>query len=389
VVCTAVRAFVLRFLRSTVLALAAVLVTATAAAAFLPFGAGLAHAQDRPASGLGDPESLAPPPPPPSVPADPEGAPLPPPPPPPDRSPSAPDDGVTDHFGTFPEQDALGLEGPASDRESRRRRRGALLDAETRGLQIPNHVATRLRILDRDLTSIAARSGGAVVDGVLSIVAGAVSISLGVVFRNEPLAQFLYLVGGAAVARGVLGITLLPDAEEPAIRFGHMPMTSVREVRARLAYGESALEYLAERARLARLLDGGLNLAVGVAIIPTWLGPNDFTLSGIEDYFVLIAAGISILSGVISLLSETDAERRWGAYRDLRDRLAAERRRNGRDDGPWDDPLDEAGPGEPRIGVRIPESPAPLGEPATGAFRPQVGGGPVPGGAVLGLGWRF
>jgi hypothetical protein len=319
-----------------------------------------------------------------------------PPPPPPGADADAP--GTYEDFGTFPAEDAL--DDPRAPARRRGLGRAALLDLETGGLDIPNHVATRLRILDGDLTALAARGGGAIVDGVLSMVAGGVSITLAIVLDDEdPLGPFLYLVGSAAVARGILNITLVPNAEEPAVRFAEMPMSNRREVLERLAFGEAALARLAERNRLARLLDAGLNLAVGVAIVPLWLGPNDFTLDEPVDYFIVIAAGISILSGVITLLSETDAERRWRTYAELKERLASERRRRGPGDPAWDD-LDAApatetqgrGPGRPAV-AEVPVSPAALGdggrEAAPSPLRPRLGGGPIPGGAAVGLAWRF
>jgi hypothetical protein len=95
------------------------------------------------------------------------------------------------------------------------------------------------------------------------------------------------------------------------------------EVRARLEYGERELAGLADRSRISRILDGSLNVAVGLAIIPIYLGPNNFEIVNTFDWFVLIGAGISTISGVITLLSTTEAERRWSAYEELRDRLEA------------------------------------------------------------------
>lgn len=319
-----------------------------------------------------------------------------PPPPPPGADADAP--GTYEDFGSFPTEDAL--DDPRAPARRRGLSRAALLDLETGSLEIPNHVATRLRILDGDLTALAARGGGAIVDGVLSMVAGGVSITLAIVLDDEdPLGPFLYLVGSAAVARGILNITLVPNAEEPAARFAGMPMSSRQEVLERLAFGEAALARLAERNRLARLLDAGLNLAVGVAIVPLWLGPNDFMLDEPVDYFIVIAAGISILSGVITLLSETDAERRWRTYAELKERLASERRRRGSRDPAWDDmdaaPATETqgrGPGRPAV-AEVPVSPAAIGdgrrEAEPSPLRPQFGGGPIPGGAAVGLAWRF
>ena len=85
------------------------------------------------------------------------------------------------------------------------------------------------------------------------------------------------------------------------------------------------------------------------------------------DWFVLIGAGISTISGVITLLSSTEAERRWSAYEELRDRLRARgeaeaRRGQGapqselelevpRGRGPSIAPMASGGPGSGVVGV--------------------------------------
>ncbi|MEM9864335.1 MAG: hypothetical protein AAF938_22230 [Myxococcota bacterium] len=190
------------------------------------------------------------------------------------------------------------------------------------GPRISPAVATRLRALDGSLTNLAAR-GGSIVDGVLSMVTGGLSVGLGVVVHEDDttLASYLYLWGVAGVARGVIDIALRPRAQRPAIQFGHMPMTTADEVEARLRFGESALAQIARRARLARILDSSLSITTGLLVLPIYLIPNDFSFEDPFDWFVLIGSGISVITGVINLATRSNAERRWSAYQDLRDRL--------------------------------------------------------------------
>lgn len=198
------------------------------------------------------------------------------------------------------------------------------------GVRIPSGIATRLRALDSDFQVLAARGGGSIVDGILSILTGGLSITIGILLVNEPggvgglnISPYLFTYGGASAVRGILSLVLMTNPSGPAITYAHMPMTSMEEVRARLEYGERELAGLADRSRLSRILDGSLNVATGLAIIPIYLGPNNFEIVSTFDWFVLIGAGISAISGVITLLSSTEAERRWSAYEELRDRLEA------------------------------------------------------------------
>jgi hypothetical protein len=196
------------------------------------------------------------------------------------------------------------------------------------GVRIPSGMATRLRALDSDFQVLAARGGGSIVDGILGILTGGLSITLGILLLNEPaievnMSPYLFTYGGASAVRGILSLVLMTNPSGAAIAFAHMPMTNMDEVRARLDYGERELANLADQSRLSRLLDGSINVAVGLAIIPIYLGPNNFEIVNTFDWFVLIGAGISAISGVITLLSSTEAERRWSAYAELRDRLEA------------------------------------------------------------------
>ncbi|MEO0325330.1 MAG: hypothetical protein AAF447_20400, partial [Myxococcota bacterium] len=64
-------------------------------------------------------------------------------------------------------------------------------------------------------------------------------------------------------------------------------------------------------------VDGGLNLAVGAAVLPVYLAPNDFNIDQPFDYFVIIGSAISVISGIVTLATPSDAERRWRGYREL------------------------------------------------------------------------
>lgn len=188
-------------------------------------------------------------------------------------------------------------------------------------LVLPRGTLTRIHILEGDLAILGAQGSGNIADGIVSILTGGLTVTLGYVYRDQLPAGYLYVFGGAAISRGVLLLSIRPDISDEALEFSHMPMTSEREVRQRLRFGERAFRKVADDSRLLRLLDGSLQCATGAAIVPFWFIPRDFKVKEPIDYFVIAAAALSVVSGVISLVSPSDAERRWSAYKRLRKRL--------------------------------------------------------------------
>ncbi|MEM7447243.1 MAG: hypothetical protein AAF355_03275 [Myxococcota bacterium] len=227
-----------------------------------------------------------------------------------------PPNSTTSPPGAYSSPDLLRLETRYPRARPRER-----LRADDPSLEVPASIATRIRALDTNLSILATRGGNGVVDGVLSILSGALSITLGVFVEDDLLGPYLYLWGSANVARGVVDIVLTPNVSEASIKFAHMPMETAADIRSRLLFGESSLREIAKANRIARILDASLNVGVGLAVIPMYLIPNDFEVDTPFDYFVLIGSGISVISGAINLVRRSEAERRWAAYQDLRARL--------------------------------------------------------------------
>lgn len=199
------------------------------------------------------------------------------------------------------------------------------------GISLDPEVASRLRILESDLNTLAARGGNRIMSGVLSMVSGAVSVSVGVLVAtstdaDEFLPIYLYVFGGTTITRGLLELTLKPDFREPALAFSHTPVRSAEEAERKLRHGERTLEELADQSQLARIFDGSLATLAGASIIPIYLAPRDFKVDTF-GVFIMLGASVSIVSGLVTLLLPTDAEERWGAYQELNERLAAERAR--------------------------------------------------------------
>ncbi|MCA9582821.1 MAG: hypothetical protein KC416_13575, partial [Myxococcales bacterium] len=166
----------------------------------------------------------------------------------------------------------------------------------------------KIGVLEQDLQALSYRDGNQTLNGILSMVTGGVGITLGAVVNDARISPYLYVLGGVSVARGLASLVLSPDYSEPHLAFSHMPMGSAAEASARLAYGERALERVADEAQLARVLDGSLAVAVGVAVVPVYLIPNDFDVD-LLGAFVLVGGGISVIAGLFSLLAESEAER--------------------------------------------------------------------------------
>ena len=196
------------------------------------------------------------------------------------------------------------------------------------GVRIPSRVSARLRALDRDYTALSMRGSNGVVDGILSIVTGGLSIVLGAVLPDSAngFATYFYVFGAGNIAHGLVNLLVTPDPVDAALIYTHMPMRNVDEVKARLRFGESSLESLADRSRIGRILEGSIDIATGVAFIPFYLGPRDYAFTGdVLDIVVMSAALIRVISGVATLITSSDAERRWNAYDGLRQELRLQR----------------------------------------------------------------
>lgn len=196
-------------------------------------------------------------------------------------------------------------------------------------LHLPAGIVTRLRALDADLQIVAAHGGSSILDIVMAFVLGGASIGVGIAFdeavtgRPSPTSPYMYTLGAGLIARGILDLALATNPSEVATTYAHMPMRTHREVRERLLYGERELAHLAEMGAISRYLDGGLNIALGLLIVPVYLVPNGFREDDVGGYLVLLGAAISVTTGLISMFTVGEAERRWGAYSQLRDQLAA------------------------------------------------------------------
>lgn len=190
--------------------------------------------------------------------------------------------------------------------------------------QVSSPNATRLRILGANLRALSG-GGNSTLNGIISIISGSAVAGLGAYLRIEgedPLiSSYFFVLGGANITRGIVELALPTGSGDDGIAFENMPQRTPAEVRARIHFGETALAAVARRNRISRMLNGGINIAAGLAIVPLHLAPNGFRVDDFYDVFILVGSGISLVTGIVGLVTRSSAERRLAAYRALDARL--------------------------------------------------------------------
>jgi len=181
-----------------------------------------------------------------------------------------------------------------------------------------------MRVIENHLGALAAESRGGISNAIFGIVGGGLSITLATYIEDPGSSAYLYLSGGAAAANAITSLALRPNPVDDSIRIAQMPMNTPEQLRLRIAAGETALESIASRYRILRLVDGTTSVALGAAVVPIFARSNDFRLDDSLDFIVVAGALASVVTGIIRLLSTSPAERRWRTYQSLRS--TAERR---------------------------------------------------------------
>lgn len=188
------------------------------------------------------------------------------------------------------------------------------------------HIANRLRALDATWATLGAQ-GPNYANSVISLILGAGEIVVGGVLLEvgggwEIMAPFFFVTGGVTVVRTILiDFVLRPNPQSVAIEYSMMPSGSRAQQLARLRYGESQLQSIAEQSAILRYVDSGINILGAGALVGAYLAIRNDSLDfqPIELIF-FIGPAISTLIAVINLFSPSNAERRWDAYREMRDR---------------------------------------------------------------------
>lgn len=186
-------------------------------------------------------------------------------------------------------------------------------------------IGMRLRALDMSWRLLGSR-GVDYVNGILSLVVGSAQIVLGGVLVEDgtyaQLAPILIGTGSVMVARAIIvDFILRPNPQPIALRYAAMPFATPEERLARVRFGEAELESLAEQSFILRMVDSGINIVGAAAMIGGYMALRDSSrdFDAFELLFFL-APAISTIMAVINLFSPSDTERRWDAYRQMRDR---------------------------------------------------------------------
>lgn len=185
----------------------------------------------------------------------------------------------------------------------------------------------RLRLLNGSLIPLAERSRSARrSEGVLNLLMGAGIIGLGYLLQSpegsgpSPFSSLLYFQGGWALGTGVVQLAWSPARERLATQFQEMPTRTAADRRARLQFGESALDEMARDGSRRRLLSAlaGVGLGLGTLGIiyrdqifsgAPWPEPPEI------NYLVVGLTGISMVTNLIGVFSRSEEERLRDSYR--------------------------------------------------------------------------
>ncbi len=179
----------------------------------------------------------------------------------------------------------------------------------------------RLRVLLNDLRLLSLQSGHTTVDGIVSMASGALFLGIGLAVSDLQDVEYLYLWGGGMMALGLAELLLAPDPEEAAVALDHMPAASEEQARARLHFAEARFEEVADRSRWMRITNSLVTLGLSVAVVPMVLAPRDYESSASFPYLFVIGSALGFVQALVTLLTPSQAEKRWNAYLDLRRRL--------------------------------------------------------------------
>jgi hypothetical protein len=207
--------------------------------------------------------------------------------------------------------------------------------SETGGDPERIEIQNRLHTLDATFASLATTGGPDIGGAVMSLVGAGLEIGIGALLLElgdstvDSMAAYMFVLGGTTIARTiVVEFILRPDARGPAIQYQNMPAHPWSAQLERLRWGENQLQSLAERAFIARMVDGSLNIAGALAVVPAYLAPKNFVMDNPLEAFIFIGPAFALISGIITLASPTTLEQRWAAYdrlrRELRERREAQ-----------------------------------------------------------------
>ena len=188
----------------------------------------------------------------------------------------------------------------------------------------------RQRALELDLTALAARDEGRVLNGALQATLGAGFVTAGIFVDGDVARSLLILFGAGALAHGTILLTMVPKVEKLAQTYTQLPRFTPGQVRARIEFGERTLDELARAGRRTRIVDGTVTMLVASSYVPLWSwlerreDPEYRFGDSAFDYVGLAISTVNFATGLVTALLPSEAERRARAYRSKKDRFERE-----------------------------------------------------------------
>jgi hypothetical protein len=184
----------------------------------------------------------------------------------------------------------------------------------------------RLRLLNHSLLALPERSrSGRITEGVINLALGGGLFALGFLFSSDtdgasPLRTLLWFQGGYSALNGAVGLAWTPARERLPPVYGAMPMRTGPQRRARLQYGEEALDEMARDSRLRRTLTGVGSAVLGLGTLTILYRDQIFDNAAMPEptefnYLIIGLSLVGVAANVITVFSQTEEERIRANYR--------------------------------------------------------------------------
>lgn len=187
----------------------------------------------------------------------------------------------------------------------------------------PSLMRERLRLLNSLLPPMAARSRDERIrEGIINLALGAGMFGISFIPAFGPpndVRPFLWTYAAFYGISGALTLLWIPARERLGTQYEQMPMRTAAERRARVLFGERALDEMAAESTVRRTLSALGNAALPIATLavlyrdpifngtPYTLGPSDWLLLGFS--------GVQVVVSLVQLFMRTEEQQARDAYR--------------------------------------------------------------------------
>lgn len=185
----------------------------------------------------------------------------------------------------------------------------------------------RLRLINQSLLTLPERSrSGRITEGVINLVLGGGLFVAGFFAPSDPdgspslLSSLLWFQGGTMAVTGTLTLAWVPARERLPPIYSAMPVRTAANRRARLRYGEEALEAMARDGRLRRTLTGVGGAVLGAATLGILYRDQIFDNAPMPEpvelnYLMIGVTLVNVATNIITVFSQTQEERVLANYR--------------------------------------------------------------------------